>query len=76
MTVCLPSCPLLMGSVLGFDRVPWWGTLCIALGCAVVTALVVWFVVCPRLKRKIKREYVAAFTQETNLKRVKIGLFV
>ncbi|XP_017272591.1 sodium-dependent phosphate transporter 1-A [Kryptolebias marmoratus] len=42
--------------MLGFDRVPWWGTLCISLGCAVVTALVVWFVVCPRLKKKIKRE--------------------
>ncbi|XP_070690122.1 sodium-dependent phosphate transporter 1-A [Pempheris klunzingeri] len=41
--------------LLGFDRVPWWGTLCISLGCALVTALVVWFIVCPRLKRKIKR---------------------
>ncbi|XP_037536493.1 sodium-dependent phosphate transporter 1-A [Nematolebias whitei] len=42
--------------LLGFDRVPWWGTLCIALGCAVLTALVVWFAVCPRLKMKIQRE--------------------
>ncbi|XP_061624680.1 sodium-dependent phosphate transporter 1-A isoform X2 [Phyllopteryx taeniolatus] len=41
--------------MLGFDRLPWWGTLCISLGCGVVTALLVWFVVCPRLKRKIKR---------------------
>uniref|UniRef100_A0A665WZZ2 Phosphate transporter n=1 Tax=Echeneis naucrates TaxID=173247 RepID=A0A665WZZ2_ECHNA len=41
--------------LLGFDRVPWWGTLCISLGCAFVTALVVWFLVCPRLKKKIKR---------------------
>ncbi|XP_051277990.1 sodium-dependent phosphate transporter 1-A [Dicentrarchus labrax] len=41
--------------LLGFDRLPWWGTLCIALGCAVITALVVWLVVCPRLKKKIKR---------------------
>ncbi|XP_068560260.1 sodium-dependent phosphate transporter 1-A [Cebidichthys violaceus] len=46
--------------MLGFDRVPWWGTLCIALGCAFVTALVVWFVVCPYLKKKIKREIAAA----------------
>ncbi|XP_078106258.1 sodium-dependent phosphate transporter 1-A [Sander vitreus] len=46
--------------LLGFDRVPWWGTLCIALGCAFVTALVVWFVVCPYLKKKIKRETAAA----------------
>uniref|UniRef100_A0A669D8U4 Phosphate transporter n=1 Tax=Oreochromis niloticus TaxID=8128 RepID=A0A669D8U4_ORENI len=40
--------------LLGFDRVPWWGTLCISLGCAAVTALFVWFVVCPRLKKKIQ----------------------
>ncbi|XP_038139322.1 sodium-dependent phosphate transporter 1-A [Cyprinodon tularosa] len=46
--------------LLGFDRVPWWGTLCIAVGCAVITALVVWFVVCPRLKKKIERETAAA----------------
>ncbi|XP_034025683.1 sodium-dependent phosphate transporter 1-A isoform X2 [Thalassophryne amazonica] len=42
--------------LLGFDKVPWWGTLCISLGCALVTGLVIWFVVCPRLKKKIKRE--------------------
>uniref|UniRef100_A0A3Q2Z3D4 Phosphate transporter n=1 Tax=Hippocampus comes TaxID=109280 RepID=A0A3Q2Z3D4_HIPCM len=41
--------------MLGFDRVPWWGTLCISIGCGVITALVVWFNVCPRLKRKIQR---------------------
>ncbi|KAM4576909.1 sodium-dependent phosphate transporter 1-A [Odontesthes bonariensis] len=46
--------------LLGFDRVPWWGTLCISVGCAMVTALFVWFVVCPRLKKKIKRETAAA----------------
>ncbi|XP_023151125.1 sodium-dependent phosphate transporter 1-A [Amphiprion ocellaris] len=46
--------------MLGFDRLPWWGTLCISLACAVVTALVVWFVVCPRLKKKIKQEIAAA----------------
>ncbi|XP_015827664.3 sodium-dependent phosphate transporter 1-A [Nothobranchius furzeri] len=45
--------------LLGFDRVPWWGTLCISLGFAFVTALVVWFAVCPRLKKKIKRETAA-----------------
>lgn len=42
--------------LLGFDRVPWWGTMGISLGCAIITALVVWFIVCPRLKKKIKRE--------------------
>ncbi|CAN9513464.1 unnamed protein product [Ophioblennius macclurei] len=46
--------------LLGFDRVPWWGTICISLGFAVVTALVVWFVVCPRLKKKIQAEIAAA----------------
>ncbi|XP_033829273.1 sodium-dependent phosphate transporter 1-A [Periophthalmus magnuspinnatus] len=46
--------------LLGFDRVPWWGTPCISLGCAIITALIVWFVVCPRLKKKIRRETAAA----------------
>ncbi|XP_047236119.1 sodium-dependent phosphate transporter 1-A [Girardinichthys multiradiatus] len=46
--------------LLGFDRVPWWGTLCLSLGCAIITALVVWFVVCPRLKKKIERETAPA----------------
>uniref|UniRef100_A0A8C5DX31 Phosphate transporter n=1 Tax=Gouania willdenowi TaxID=441366 RepID=A0A8C5DX31_GOUWI len=40
--------------LLGFDRVPWWGTICISLGCALITAVLVWFVVCPRLKKKIE----------------------
>lgn len=46
--------------LLGFDRVPWWGTPCISVGCALVTALIVWFVVCPRLKKKIRREMASA----------------
>ncbi|KAK5871213.1 hypothetical protein PBY51_004105 [Eleginops maclovinus] len=46
--------------MLGFDRVPWWGTLCIAWGCAFITALVVWFFVCPFLKKKIRRETAAS----------------
>lgn len=52
-------CPCLMCTVLGFDRVPWWGTLSISLGCALVTALVVWFIVCPRLRKKMKSECCA-----------------
>ncbi|XP_077417155.1 sodium-dependent phosphate transporter 1-A [Vanacampus margaritifer] len=47
-------------SMLGFDKVPWWGTLCISLGSGVITALLVWFVVCPRLKMKIKQKIGAA----------------
>ncbi|KAM8866163.1 sodium-dependent phosphate transporter 1-A [Synchiropus picturatus] len=46
--------------LLGFDKMPWWGTLGISLGCAVVTAVVVWFVVCPRLKRKITSQVPVA----------------
>ncbi|KAK2837556.1 hypothetical protein Q5P01_014768 [Channa striata] len=46
--------------LLGFDRVPWWGTLGITLSCGFITALIVWFFVCPRLKKKIKRETAAA----------------
>ncbi|XP_056448623.1 sodium-dependent phosphate transporter 1-A-like [Gadus chalcogrammus] len=42
--------------LLGFDQVPWWGTLGISLGCSLGTALLVWFVVCPHLKKKIQRE--------------------
>lgn len=45
--------------MLGFDRVPWWGTLLISLGCAMLTALVVWFIVCPRLKNKIRSQNIA-----------------
>ncbi|KAG5835140.1 hypothetical protein ANANG_G00268990 [Anguilla anguilla] len=41
---------------LGFPNVPWWVTLLISLACAALTALVVWFAVCPYLKRKIDRE--------------------
>uniref|UniRef100_A0A8C3ACH0 Phosphate transporter n=1 Tax=Cyclopterus lumpus TaxID=8103 RepID=A0A8C3ACH0_CYCLU len=43
--------------MLGFDNIPWWGTLLISLGFSVLTALVVWFIVCPRLKKKIERKW-------------------
>ncbi|XP_005400655.1 PREDICTED: sodium-dependent phosphate transporter 1 [Chinchilla lanigera] len=42
--------------MLGFDKLPLWGTILISVGCAVVCALIVWFFVCPRMKRKIERE--------------------
>uniref|UniRef100_A0A8C7G8A3 Phosphate transporter n=1 Tax=Oncorhynchus kisutch TaxID=8019 RepID=A0A8C7G8A3_ONCKI len=41
--------------LLGFNKMPWWVTLLISLGCALITGLVVWFFVCPRLKKKIRR---------------------
>ncbi|XP_077442225.1 sodium-dependent phosphate transporter 1-B [Vanacampus margaritifer] len=40
--------------MLGFDKLPWWGLLIISLGCALLTAIIVWFIVCPRLKKKIE----------------------
>uniref|UniRef100_A0A6Q2X8D2 Phosphate transporter n=1 Tax=Esox lucius TaxID=8010 RepID=A0A6Q2X8D2_ESOLU len=52
--------------LLGFDKMPWWVTLIISLGCSLITALVVWFIVCPRLKKKISRE-VASNHYETPL---------
>uniref|UniRef100_A0A5F8AHR6 Phosphate transporter n=1 Tax=Macaca mulatta TaxID=9544 RepID=A0A5F8AHR6_MACMU len=42
--------------LLGFDKLPLWGTILISVGCAVFCALIVWFFVCPRMKRKIERE--------------------
>ncbi|XP_068943663.1 sodium-dependent phosphate transporter 1 [Petaurus breviceps papuanus] len=42
--------------LLGFDKLPLWGTILISVGCAVFCALIVWFLVCPRMKRKIERE--------------------
>lgn len=45
--------------VLGFDKLPLWGILLISAGSAVVCALVVWFFVCPRMKKKIDRKYPA-----------------
>ncbi|MBN3296972.1 S20AB protein, partial [Amia calva] len=42
--------------LLGFDKIPFWGILVITLGCAVLTALIVWFIVCPRLKKKIEQD--------------------
>ncbi|KAG8440986.1 hypothetical protein GDO86_006645 [Hymenochirus boettgeri] len=42
--------------LLGFDKIPLWGIILISVGCAVICALVVWFIICPRMKRKIERE--------------------
>nr|XP_004669828.1 sodium-dependent phosphate transporter 1 [Jaculus jaculus] len=42
--------------LLGFDKLPLWGTILISVGCAALCALFVWFFVCPRMKRKIERE--------------------
>uniref|UniRef100_A0A671QZU5 Phosphate transporter n=1 Tax=Sinocyclocheilus anshuiensis TaxID=1608454 RepID=A0A671QZU5_9TELE len=45
--------------MLGFDKLPWWGVLLISIGLAMVTAIIVWFAVCPRLKKKIECKYLS-----------------
>ncbi|CAI9552431.1 unnamed protein product [Staurois parvus] len=42
--------------LLGFDKIPLWGIILISVGCAVICAVLVWFVICPRMKKKIERE--------------------
>ncbi|KAG8574575.1 hypothetical protein GDO81_009230 [Engystomops pustulosus] len=42
--------------LLGFDKIPLWGIILISVGCSVICALVVWFFICPRMKKKIERE--------------------
>ncbi|CAL8321458.1 unnamed protein product [Lota lota] len=53
--------------MLGFDKFPWWGTLLISLGFSALTALVVWFIVCPFLKKKIERDLKASSPSESPL---------
>lgn len=50
-------------SVLGFDHIPWWGILLISLGFSLLTAIVVWFIVCPHLKKKIERKFQLGLSQ-------------
>ncbi|XP_016108608.1 sodium-dependent phosphate transporter 1-B-like [Sinocyclocheilus grahami] len=45
--------------MLGFDQLLWWGVLLISIGLALVIAIIVWFVVCPRLKKKIECKYLS-----------------
>ncbi|XP_058472835.1 sodium-dependent phosphate transporter 1-B [Solea solea] len=53
--------------MLGFDKIPWWGILLISLACSLLTALVVWFIVCPRLKKKIERDIKSSSPAESPL---------
>lgn len=72
--------PLFYFLVLGFDKLPLWGILLISAGSAVVCALVVWFFVCPRMKKKIERKYRrcaalrAGLLSAANL--ITVGLFL
>ncbi|XP_034047765.1 sodium-dependent phosphate transporter 1-B [Thalassophryne amazonica] len=52
---------------LGFDKIPWWGILLISLACSLLTAIVVWFVVCPYLKKKIQRDVKSSSPSESPL---------
>ncbi|XP_016340822.1 sodium-dependent phosphate transporter 1-B-like isoform X1 [Sinocyclocheilus anshuiensis] len=53
--------------MLGFDKLPWWGVLLISIGLAMVTAIIVWFAVCPRLKKKIECEVKSSSPSESPL---------
>ncbi|XP_050977185.1 sodium-dependent phosphate transporter 1-B isoform X2 [Labeo rohita] len=53
--------------MLGFDKLPWWGVLLISIGFALVTAIIVWFAVCPRLKKKIECEVKSSSPSESPL---------
>ncbi|XP_012731854.2 sodium-dependent phosphate transporter 1-B [Fundulus heteroclitus] len=53
--------------VLGLDKIPWWGILLISLACALLTAIGVWFIVCPRLKKKIERDIKSSSPSESPL---------
>ncbi|KAG7476645.1 hypothetical protein MATL_G00085160 [Megalops atlanticus] len=56
MAINLFSIMLTGAPVVGFRDVPWYVTLSISLACAAATAAVVWFFVCPHLKKKIERD--------------------
>ncbi|XP_065146538.1 sodium-dependent phosphate transporter 1-B [Paramisgurnus dabryanus] len=53
--------------MLGFNNLPWWGSFLISIGFAVITALVVWFIVCPRLKKKIECKVKSSSPSESPL---------
>ncbi|KAI1881915.1 hypothetical protein AGOR_G00244390 [Albula goreensis] len=55
MAINLFSIMITGAPVLGF-KVEWWVTLLISLACAALTAVVVWFAVCPHLKKKIESD--------------------
>ncbi|XP_069020224.1 sodium-dependent phosphate transporter 1-B [Embiotoca jacksoni] len=53
--------------MLGLDKVPWWVILLISLGFSLLTGLVVWFIVCPYLKKKIERDIKSSSPSESPL---------
>ncbi|XP_056146782.1 sodium-dependent phosphate transporter 1-B isoform X2 [Lampris incognitus] len=55
------------GRMLGFDNLPWWGIVLLSLFCSLLTAVVVWFIVCPHLKKKIERDIKSSSPSESPL---------
>ncbi|XP_067857184.1 sodium-dependent phosphate transporter 1-like [Heptranchias perlo] len=53
--------------LLGFDRIPLWGTVLISLASGLICVFFVWFIVCPRMKRKIEREIKVCHLDSTAL---------
>lgn len=67
------SPPPLAGVVLGYDGIRWWGILLISVGCAILTAILVWFVVCPRLRKKIESKWAASSPMTANQLRASLS---
>ncbi|KAL7981301.1 hypothetical protein Chor_002197 [Crotalus horridus] len=59
--------------LLGFDKIPLWGIILISSGSAILCALIVWFFICPRMKKKIERE-IKTSPSESPLMRKKNSL--
>ncbi|XP_062995570.1 sodium-dependent phosphate transporter 1 [Elgaria multicarinata webbii] len=55
--------------LLGFDKLPVWGMVLISAGSAVVCALIVWFIVCPRMKKKIEQEIKSSPSESPLMKK-------
>ncbi|KAL8174113.1 UNVERIFIED_CONTAM: hypothetical protein K2H54_038516 [Gekko kuhli] len=55
--------------LLGFDKIPLWGIVLISAGSAVVCALIVWFFVCPRMKKKIEQEIKSSPSESPLMKK-------
>ncbi|KAJ6658728.1 hypothetical protein lerEdw1_019888 [Lerista edwardsae] len=55
--------------LLGLDKIPLWGIILISIGSAVICALVVWFWVCPRMKRKIDQEIKSSPSESPLMKK-------
>uniref|UniRef100_A0A6J0SLN1 Phosphate transporter n=1 Tax=Pogona vitticeps TaxID=103695 RepID=A0A6J0SLN1_9SAUR len=55
--------------MLGFDKLPLWGIFLISVGSAVACALIVWFFVCPRMKKKIEKEIKSSPSESPLMKK-------